>query len=120
MRLEVAVLREFLQVLLEVFADAVRLVGIVPEDGAHLLFGALAFDFDFLLGLGNVELERRDDGARAQLAQVRVFRLQGDVLIGEKEYGQYRDKYPPDGEMDSFLLLLHFTFPCFRRLVGCP
>ena len=120
LRLEVAVLCEFLQVLLEVLADAVGLVGIVPEDGVHLLFGALAFDFDFLLGLGNVELERRDDGTRAQLAQMRLFCLQGDVLVGEKEYGQHRDKYPPDGEMDSFLFLLHVTFPCFRMLVGCP
>ena len=97
--LQVAVLGELLQVLLEVFADAVRLVGVVPEDGAHLLFGALALGFDFLLGLVNVELERRDDGARAQLAEVRVFCLQGDVLVGEKEDGERRYEHPPDNEV---------------------
>ena len=110
--LQVTVLGELMQVLFQVFADAVGLVGIVFENGADFFFGTLALNFDFLFGLGNVEVDGRYDGTGTELAQVGVIRLHGDILVGEQEYGDGRNQYAPEEKMKFLFLLFHLESFC--------
>ena len=101
-----------MKVLLQVFTDAVCFVGVVFENGIDLFFGALAFGLNFLLGLGNVEIDGGDDGAGTELAKVGVVRLHGDILVGEQEYGDSRDQHAAKEKMEFFLLLFHLESFC--------
>ena len=118
LRLQGTVLGKLVQEQLQVFRNAVGLVAVETEDSVHLFGGTGLFSFDFLFGLGHLEIDGGDNRACAHLAQVRSFGLEGDVAVRKKENGGGNNQKPSNDKVNSHFFLFHST-TILRKLSKC-
>ena len=118
LRLQGTVLRKLVQERFQVFGNTVGFVAVESENGVHFFGGTGLFGFDFLFGLGHLEVDGGDNRARTYLAQVWTFRLERDVTVRKKENGGGNNQEPSNDKVNSHFFLFHTT-TILRMLSKC-